>query len=74
MSKTTEHGNNIADQIQTPDVYGDFDRLTMADMWNILDQFQTHIMSYEDQDPMVEIIENWKQELESKDPEVLDQI
>jgi hypothetical protein len=31
MSKTTEHGDSIYNQIQNPDAYGYYNELTLAD-------------------------------------------
>jgi len=42
MSETTEHGENIANEIQSHDAYGQFNLLTYADIWNILDNIHSH--------------------------------
>jgi hypothetical protein len=44
MSATTNHGDNIAEQIQNSDAYGQYDILTVADVWNILDNLHTHFL------------------------------
>jgi len=44
MSETTPHGENIANEILGEDAYGSSDDLTVADVWNILDNLQTSFM------------------------------
>jgi hypothetical protein len=70
MSERTEHGDNIADQIQQEDAYGNFDSLTYSDLWNILDQFQTHLINTNKDDPMIHILSKWMSEIENIDDEV----
>lgn len=68
MSKTTEHGRNIANQIQAGDAYGVEGDLTLADVWNILDQLHTHYM-YSGKD--TKFLVKWMQELEGMDEDLL---
>lgn len=42
---TTEHGENIAGEIQSEDAYGAFDQLTAADVWLILDNLHSHFVT-----------------------------
>ena len=42
LIEQTEHGQNIANQIQGHDAYGGSGTLTLADIWLILDNLQTH--------------------------------
>lgn len=44
MYTPTEHGNNIANEIQSEDAYGYFNVLNPADVWLILDNLHTHIL------------------------------
>jgi len=44
MSGTTDHGENIANQIQCEDAYGEMNDLTLADVWNIVDNLQSHFI------------------------------
>ncbi len=67
MIERTEHGNNIADQIQDEDAYGIYEQLTLADLWNILDQFQTHIMNTTQDSQTIIMLSKWMQELEQFD-------
>lgn len=41
-NERTLHGDNITHQIQGEDAYGVTGTLTPADLWNVLDNFQTH--------------------------------
>lgn len=72
MSQPTEHGDNIANQIQTEDAYGYFNPLTEADVWNVLDNLHTHFLDSEHDNRylIMEQLENWMRELESMDGEL----
>ena len=67
MSKTTRHGENIANEICTNDAFGHYDDLTYADVWSIVDQLHTHFMDT-NRDPAV--FERWMREIEKLDPEM----
>ena len=67
MSKPTEHGNNIADQIQDFDACGVKNPLTLADVWNILDNLHSHFM---DTKKDTKFLEKWMQELEAIDDDL----
>ncbi len=62
-SDHTEHGDNIADQIQTEDAYGAFNPLTLADIWGILDNLHTHFLDTERDNAF---LEKWMREIEKK--------
>lgn len=64
MSKPTEHGENIADQIQSEDAFGRSGRLTLADVWLILDNLHSHFM---DTKKNTKFLEKWMRELEAID-------
>jgi hypothetical protein len=66
----TKHGENIADDIQTHDAYGRFDVMNAADLWNILDQFQTHLIDHDEKNPLIYKISNWLNEIEKEFPEI----
>lgn len=75
--KPTPHGDNIANQIQTEDAYGQFNPLNITDLWAILDNFETHVLDYpkiEHQAAISKLLSKWKTELEDVDPDVLDAI
>ena len=68
MSKPTEHGNNIAEQIQEEDVYGcRAIKMTLADVWIILDNLHSHFLS-SGQD--TSLFEKWMRELEGIDKDL----
>ena len=64
MSKLTEHGSNIAMQIQYPDAFGGNGDLTLADVWEIIDNLHTHFL---DTDRDTSMFVGWLRELESID-------
>jgi len=71
MSRTTYHGDNIADQIQGEDAYGDGGILTYADVWNILDNLYLHFLdTAKSSDPMLKILADAKNALELLDDEL----
>jgi hypothetical protein len=77
MSETTPHGENIANEILGEDAYGSSDDLTVADVWNILDNLQTSFMEqYERKnikpstDDMVHRIGVWMRQLEDIDEDL----
>lgn len=75
--KPTPHGENIANQIQTEDAYGQFNPLNITDLWAILDNFETHVLDHpkiKHQPAMLKLLSKWKAELENVDPDVLDAI
>jgi hypothetical protein len=62
----TEHGNYIARQIQNEDAYGGFNIMNESDLYNIVDQFQTHIMDFlPKRNDLIHIMSRWLQELEN---------
>ena len=67
MSELTEHGRNIAEQIQDEDAYGRYNRLTLADVWYVVDNFHTHFM---DTERDTAIFEKWMRELEAIDEDL----
>ncbi len=67
MSKPTEHGENIADQIQSEDAFGRSGRLTFADVWLILDHLHSHFM---DTKKNTKFLERWMRELEAIDKDL----
>lgn len=69
----TEHGENIAGQTQGEDAYGYHGPLTAADVWNILDQLETHLMDtprLAGRGPLEEVVTDWKRELERRFPDM----
>jgi len=64
VSKPTDHGENIAWQIQGEDAYGRKGKLTLADVWMIIDNLHTHFM---DTDRDTSMFERWMRELEDLD-------
>ena len=70
MSKRTQHGGNIADQIQGEDAYGIMGNLTYADLYNIIDQFQTHIMDTQPDDQILYVLSSWMEKLIELDPDI----
>jgi hypothetical protein len=67
MSKNTIHGDNIAEQINSEDCYGQSGALTYADVWNIVDQLHTHFM---DTDRDTALFEKWMKEIWEIDPKM----
>jgi len=67
MSKTTEHGENIANEIQSEDAYGCEGKLTLADVWLIIDNLHTHFM---DTGRDTSIFSKWMNELEEIDTDL----
>ena len=65
--KRTRHGEAVADQIQGDDAYGHSGTMNIHDLWNILDQFQTQLMDKDENDPIVDILSKWLQQLEDID-------
>lgn len=70
MSDTTEHGENIANQIQDDDAYGKSGTLTIADVWLIVDNLQTHFIDQSPESPLVRVFSKWMRELESMDEDL----
>ena len=72
MSQPTSHGDNIVQQIQTEDAYGDFNVLTLADVWNIVDNIHTQIMDQSVKEHLKELnmLESWMRQLEDMDNEL----
>jgi len=64
MSELTRHGQNIAYQIQGEDAYGYSGRLTLADVWEIIDNLHSHFI---DTDRDTDMFERWMVELERID-------
>lgn len=67
MSTPTEHGRNIADQIQEDDAYGASDALTLADVWLIVDNLHTHFMDNDSPDSTLKMLSSWMRQLEEVD-------
>ena len=67
MSKLTEHGRNIAEQIQEEDAYGMQNNLTLADVWYIIDNIHTHFM---DTERDTTLFEKWMRDLEAIDEDL----
>ncbi len=74
MSQPTSHGDNIVQQIQTEDAYGEFNVLTLADVWNIVDNLHTHFMVNDPDDYTdnltLHILSGWMRQLEDMDSEL----
>jgi len=78
MSQTTTHGENIADDIQGKDAYGRSGNLTVADVWNILDNLHSKFMDQyvklggypEREKDMTVIFTRWMEELEAIDEDL----
>lgn len=72
MSKPTAHGDNIVMQIQTEDAYGDFNTLTLADVWNIIDNLHTHFMDTKPENDIaiLTMLSGWMRQLEDMDSEL----
>lgn len=66
--KTTDHGENIAAQIQGEDAYGAKGVLTDADLYQILDNIHTQRC---DTGQDTTMLERWMEELRTLDPEVV---
>jgi len=66
MSKTTDHGENIVLQIQSEDAYGSMNDLTVADVWNILDNLQSHFIDTGG-GPITILLGKWMDKLEKMD-------
>lgn len=63
---STQHGDNIKDQINYEDAYGDWDPLDVQDVWAILDQLETHFTDHRDNDKdgrLRDRITQWKETL-----------
>lgn len=67
MSQTTRHGDNIVNQIQSEDAYGQYNMLTLADVWNIVDNLHTHFL---DTGRSTAIFEKWMKQLEKMDKDL----
>lgn len=76
MSKLTRHGENIANQIQDEDAYGDNDDLTLVDLSFIIDNLHSHFLTRQGSSdhnkgyPILGMLGRWLQEvsdLESKE-------
>lgn len=59
--ETTRHGDAIAGDIAAHDAYGHSGTLTLADVWNIIDQIHTNRM---DGELSTDFLERWMRELE----------
>jgi len=60
----TEHGDHIADQIQDEDAYGCFNVMNESDLYNIIDQFQTHVMDHlPERNDLLVLLGKWMDEL-----------
>ena len=76
MSKTTDHGENIANDIQGEDAYGYSGNLTLADIWNILDNIHSNFCEQWEQDKeesvnkVLHMLSNWMDELSTIDEDL----
>jgi hypothetical protein len=66
MSALTEHGENIANQIWE-DAYGRSGKLSVADVWLVLDNIHTQFMDGRKNKQMLEMLERWMKEIEAID-------
>lgn len=64
----TAHGDGIAEQIQGNDAYGNAEPLTLADVWNIVDNLHTHFMDNNHMHNTLALFEKWMRELEKFEP------
>lgn len=69
MSEPTQHGKNIAGDIQGEDAYGHFDVLTLADVWLILDNLHSHFLDHGAPDTL-EMLTEWMGQLEEVDDDL----
>jgi hypothetical protein len=69
MSEITDHGINIADQIQCEDAYGKMNDLTLADVWIILDNLYSHFMDMGEV-TITTMLGGWMDELEKIDEDL----
>ena len=67
MSNPTQHGENIASQIQDEDAYGYAGNLTLADIWLIIDNLHTHFLTNNE---ITKMLSNWMRELENIDSDL----
>lgn len=44
--------------------------LNAADLWNILDQFQSHLIDNEPDRILIDTLSTWMKELENKNPDM----
>lgn len=74
MSKTTDHGENIANDIQGEDAYGDSGYLTYADIWNIIDNIHSQLcVRFENGEDVIKdihMLERWMGDLELIDEDL----
>ncbi len=66
-TKRTDHGDNIANEIQGEDAYGYSGKLTIADIWNIVDNLHMHFL---DTGRDNRFLERWMNELQKMNPEI----
>ncbi len=64
--RTTEHGENIADQIQGEDAYGSSGPLNLADIWLIIDNLHSSFCETPNEE-YCRFLERWMRELEGMD-------
>lgn len=73
MSELTQHGENIANEIQEHDAYGYFNVLTLADVWLIVDNLHTHFLDNlpeggtDEKTSILMMLSRWMRELEDMD-------
>jgi len=72
MSLPTQHGENVAGDIQTEDAYGQFDVMTPADVWLILDNLHTHFLdnNQDQREDVMKILKAGMKQLEAIDDEL----
>jgi hypothetical protein len=68
-NEQTLHGDNIANDIQGADAYSVFNTLTPADLWNILDNIQTHWID-ERKDQEASFVGDLMQRVAAKYPDI----
>ena len=68
----TEHGENIANQINASDAYGRSGVLTYADVWSIVDNIHSNLMDGSGtlNAKLMRRMEKWMRELEKDLPEM----
>ncbi len=69
MSKPTNHGEMIAEQIQGEDAYGYSGELTIADIWLILDNIHSSFVETEN-DTILCMLSGWMTTLELMDDDL----
>lgn len=71
MSQTTRHGESVVNEIQEPSG-NESEPLTLADVWNIVDNLHTHFLDTTKPDDKprnaaLKMFSRWMRELEDQD-------